>query len=73
MHHKKIHKTTLTPEQFKFVKANRKMTVPAMAKHLNISPGTLSYNRWVIKESEKPIVPKDIFDVETYFKELVTI
>ena len=70
---KKGIKTTLTPEQYKFAKENKTMTAVKLSKILGITEGSLSYNRWVIRESEKPPVPKNMFDIETYCRELTTI
>lgn len=70
---KRGYNTTLTAEQLKFEKENRNMTLATMAKHLGVTIGTLSYNKWVVREQEKPPVDTKYFDADTYFRELVTI
>ena len=65
--------TALTPEQLKFEKENRTMSLAAMANRFGITIGTLSYKKSLIKKQELPPVPKNFFDADAYFKELTTI
>lgn len=70
---KRNYKITLTTEQINFEKENRKMPAPVMAKIFGIPKGTMSYNRWVIIQKEKPATPKGFFDLQKYIDEIVTI
>ena len=73
MNKKRNRNTTLTPEQLKFEKENRNMTLATMANHLGITINTLSYKKSLIRKQEFPPVPKNFFDADAYFKELTTI
>ena len=63
----------LTPEQFEIVRNNQKLTAIALSNMLGVTINSITHNRNLIKEIEKCNVPKNIFNIEIYTRELKTI
>ena len=63
----------LTVEQFKYVRDNKGVDSAILAEHLGVSFNSITHNKYLVKQLEKPRPPRNFFDYDQYFKEITTI